>query len=1060
MGRGYRARRILRLGASTTGLMALCAGLACGVLRAADKPEVFPQLGHSNVVHSVAYAPNGRTLASSGEDGATKLWDVATRRELRTLKRSTEGVNTVAFSPDGATLATAGRDGLVVLWDTATGRELHTLKGHSAAVNSVAFSADGRTLASGSADHTVKLWNVASGSEARTLSTHRDAVTALAFSADGTTLASGSVDKTIKLWDAAAGREMRTLSGHSDRVSALAFCHGTQTLASASWDHTVKLWDIAGGRELRTLRGHSSEVWSVACAANGRTLASGGYDHSIRLWDAASGRELHALPGDARWVEAVSFSPDSRTLASGGADHAVKIWEVTSGERLATLEGHAAFVKSVAFSRNGKMLVSGSADRAVRLWRVADGNELRTITADQGWVGAAVFTPDNRAVASRGSDQAIKLWDIITGRELRSVRAGSVASGSASVAISADGRTLAAGGANNSLKLWNVADAAEVHTFAGHTAPVEAVAFSPDGQTLASGDEHGAIKLWNVASGRELHTLAGHTSWVGSVAFSPDGQTLASGSGDKTVRLWDVSSARELRTLSGHTAAVTSVAFAPKEGQLASSDESAAIRIWDAGSGRELRNLRGHTDLVESVAFSPDGRLLASASADSTLRLWDVASGSERLRLIAFTDGGILQITPQGYYDFQGDTAEQYVNVRRGNEVTGIGAYREKFYRPDLVQLALNGGKLPDTLPTLASVKPPPDVALVDVPTEVESEALDLRVSISDHGGGIGDVRTFVNNSAVSDQTARGLEVVEAAGVPTRTIHVRLVPGKNDIRVIAFNADGSVHSNPAVATVTAHYTSTAKPQLHALVVGIQDFDNSRLNLRYSVADATAIAELLQQKAKPLFGKVNVQQLTTHKDTTKTSLLAALDSYRAIAPEDVFVFYVASHGTVESADLASREYFLIPSNINTITDEAIRRDAVSEEDLKHAFGNIPAVHKLLLLDTCHAGAGGDAMLVELASYKILSGAAGSAVFSASSSDQEALEGQDGHGLFTWVLLQGLRGDADAHKHGYIDTGDLGYYVKDEVPRIAEQRFNRKQTPTLDNVGEAFEVVSSR
>ncbi|MBV8909303.1 MAG: caspase family protein, partial [Gammaproteobacteria bacterium] len=583
----------------------------------------------------------------------------------------------------------------------------------------------------------------------------------------------------------------------------------------------------------------------------------------------------------------------------------------------------------------------------------------------------------------------------------------------------------------------------------------------------------GMLKLWDAQTGRELRALTGHSSWIGSVAFSADGLTLGSAGGDATVRLWETVSGRELHTLHGHSAPVTSIAFAPKESLLASSDESGAIELWDLATGRELRSLRGHTDVVESVAFSPEGRLLASASSDSTIRLWDIASGAERLRLIAFRDGSFLEITPQGYYDFQDparhDNAEEYLNVRVDHEVSGISAYRERFYRPDIVQLALRETRLPETLPTLASVKPAPDIAPLDVPAVVEGDALDLKVSVTDRGGGIGDIRTLVNGSAVSVTAGRAIEVVAAgakAGAESRTIHVRLVPGENDIEVIAFNTEGSVHSNPAKGKVTAHYHPSGKPQLYALVVGIQDFESSRLHLNYSVADATAVAQTLRDKAAPLFGKVNVEPLITPKATTKSALESAFARYTTIDPNDVFLFYVASHGAVEGTELASREYFLIPSNVSDVTDEAIRRDALSEEELKRLISSIPATHKVLLLDTCHAGAMGNAMMIatrareEDAAADVLASAGGAAVLSASSSDQEALEGEEGHGLFTWVLLKGLGGAADPYSTGYVSTVGLADYVLVQVPKISEQRYNHRQDPNLHNPGYIFPIVSSR
>jgi WD40 repeat protein len=206
------------------------------------------------------------------------LWDVATGAEVRSLgtgnTQSQAGiVNSISFSPDGKTLASSGEEVLanVQLWDVATGTVRHTLKGHS---EFVVFSPDG-TLATGSWEN-VKLWDVTTGVELRTLPADR--VGAAAFSSDGKTLATGGKDNTIKLWDVATGAQLRALKGHSNSVTSVRFSAYNKYLVSGSYDASVKVWEVGSGQELASLIALDEQDWVVV-------TPDGLFDGSPAAWD-------------------------------------------------------------------------------------------------------------------------------------------------------------------------------------------------------------------------------------------------------------------------------------------------------------------------------------------------------------------------------------------------------------------------------------------------------------------------------------------------------------------------------------------------------------------------------------------------------------------------------------------------------------------------------------------------------------------------------------------------------------------------------------------------------
>ncbi|NJR74165.1 MAG: protein kinase, partial [Scytonema sp. CRU_2_7] len=247
-------------------------------------------------------------------------------------------VNSLAFNSLGTTLASGSDDKTIKLWNLKSRKEIRTLKGHKGIIYSVAISPDGQTLVSGSDDNAAKVWNLKTGQEIRTIEAHSSLINSVTITPDGQKVASGSYDKTIKIWDLNTGQEILTLKGHTGNILSVAISPNGQRLASASADRTMKVWNLNTGKVVLTLKGHEADVNALAISPNGQLLVSASDDWTIKLWNLNTGKELRTFKGHSADVNAVAFSPDGEKITTGSDDNTVIIWNLSTGQKIRTFQ--------------------------------------------------------------------------------------------------------------------------------------------------------------------------------------------------------------------------------------------------------------------------------------------------------------------------------------------------------------------------------------------------------------------------------------------------------------------------------------------------------------------------------------------------------------------------------------------------------------------------------------------------------------------------------------------------------------------------------------------------
>ena len=610
--------------------------------------KVMAEVGaHAGASTAVAFRPQGGQIATAGNDGQLRLWEVpATQREF---SDHTARIAAAAVSPNGQWLATASADKTVRLWNLADGTASWTL-GHAEGVSAISWKPDSTQVAA-AAGTVVQVWNTADGQAALTLDKHVGPVTAIAFAADGASLYATGKRMAIQHWNLADGKLLRSLGEGDEAATTLTLVAGGSQLVASSEAGQVTLWNLASGT-FRTID-HGSEAAAVAASSDGRWLAIADLKAGIELYDLTDGALAHRIA--AEQVRCLGFSGDHQTLAAGATDGTVRIWDLqgklqefipsSSGRNVPTavtfLPDHRQIaigyekglvriprralvrtvsvanspVTAVAWSADGQFVVTGDEEKTIKQFSAADGTLVRQFSGQAGVPRCVLVTRDGSKVLSGCDDRSLRAWNFSDGSLTATMLLKESPKG---LAASPDGSRIAVAD-ERQVTMWDLATQRVSERFGLAST---AVVMLPDGKQLLVGDVAGAtyrLTLANVAM------APAHTGGISGSTFSQDGQRWLSVGHDKSVKSWDAAG-KPQATLGACEGIPTVVALRSDGLQMAVAGQDRQIYVWRLDNNQLERKIAAGSQ-VSGLAYHPSQPKLVAVCADGLLRIFDTADG-------------------------------------------------------------------------------------------------------------------------------------------------------------------------------------------------------------------------------------------------------------------------------------------------------------------------------------------------------------------------------------------------------------------------------------------------
>lgn len=1029
-------------------------------------------------IRSLSFSPDGQTLATVGDGGSLYLWDWKTGQTLKAMKSGFGIMFAVAYSPDGHLLATGNSDRLVHLWDPSSGRQQHTFSGHTQAVHSVAFSPDGQLLVSGSADSTVRLWDLATGRERGLMQGHTGAVQAVVFSPDGHNVISAGVDGTIRIWDTKSGRELSSLTEHQGPVWALALTAHDHALASGGRDRLVRLRTPNPSTTIVSRGTTPQPEIQERDSETGPPPSPPPYPKArlvVQPHEVKPGQHLtiHVMVNNTGKGPLYRFQATTKSPHPLFDGHLLYFGKIEAGQRKSesvTIDVPEDFSSSetgvdVSFKEfNGfvpdplhaALSISGSQrPRFAYNYQILDDGSGQSVGNGDGRIqkGEAVdllltlrnvgtvLAPDTWVEMTNAPDQHLKIrphmvrFGTLNPDESKQVRmsftvwpdlpADQVQFNlfiqeklqkvflNEDLQLPVDGQPAQPILATN--KLGTVTDASAT-IFSGAGPQTSVIASIEQDQTLSINGELGdwyRVKL----SDQETGWIAKSQVSVATLALKGDIPT-------PTIQGLENSKTAQFITLSEklEEAEVARAKMTEDLKQREQEVEELRAKVADLAATQEEK--QSHSQ-QESARERREREQAAQALQEQEQEMETLRAQLDTMAKAQTTELSTMQEKLQRE-QAERQQAEEALQQFRG-ELQQLRSQLDEYTSAKTFQAT------------------PPAIALATPldGKEVKVDRIQLTGAAASEKG-ISRIEVRVNNELLVRRQGRGVVVVGDGPSVQPTLEfsesVQLREGGNEIVITAFD------EKQLSSTRTLNVTRLVdKGKIWAVVIGISQYEQVR-PLKYADKDAIAFHDYLRQQVGVPEDQIT---LLANDQATLFNLKRSLgtDLKRKAGPQDTVIIYYAGHGAPEtdamSPDGDGLEKYLIPFDADP---KDLYSTGLPMREVETIFHRLSADRVIFITDSCYSGATAgrtfstasrratvsDKFLTRLAKGK------GRVVLTASRAGEVSEERDDlGHGVFTYYLLQGLKGGADYDADGVVTVDEAYSYVSTHVPQVTGQ-----------------------